>query len=328
MYNVKIANLETLHRFLNSTDSEWVDTVVTKDGVLFIQDSSEVFAVYQLPSVRGNKDTDEAFRMEKSLLKLLALEGAIEMIINTDSVELTFVGNEYRRRVIVTKRQAFVSIYASKMNVLQGVAGQSFDATKLKEVYQLSKVLHSYVEVMGDTAGVVARDGTRIFTKVSGIPEVCLTASAMNSLYNCNSLWQAYQQYVIATDGLFGVVVTQCRGSGAIDYDVVAATQRGSAAIATINFTDVLNLMPKLPQCSMSIDLRTGECVLTKNSQEYFLTVDVQDLQIVPEFDGHVQLNPKVFSDLVAKLKRTTVTLSVKKNFYQIECGDLIILCK
>lgn len=328
MYSMIVDNKSQFDVFLNSVDSEWVDVILGERGALFIQNTSEMFAVYQMQSSRSSDEVNRNFRVKKSLLKLLTVEGTLSIAVKEDTVDYTFANESVSRSVTAPKHQAYTFSFKDKLNILRTTKAQAFDASDLRRLVNISRSLHSFVEVCDGVAGVMSRGGIRIYKKVQ-IPSLSLSAKAAHALFSCKSYWYCEQNYVMAVDGHFGIVVSQCRGSGQEDYNTLIQDDSKSAAILTADFSDVLHVVSKATGAIMELDVRKGICKLSDGDIIYAINVPMHDVRVSEKFDKVVTLNTKVFTELMPKLGSVTdVVLKIKKHFCLLEVDDYIIVSK
>lgn len=328
MFRVMIDSITDFKRFLSSIDTEWVTIILTVDNSLFIENSSEMFAVYQAKTEASAGEKSRLFRFEKDILNLISLQGVMEFKVTDDSVTCTISNSTQGREVTVPLHQAFVSAFQEKLNIINSSSATAFDATVLKTIVNVSKSLHSFLEVEDGIAGVIARDGTQIYKEVKGVDNLCLSASAATALYKCDHHWFCSGRYVYALSGCFGLLVTQSRGSGIWDYDVIKEDTSGAAMIANIDIEDLLLVLQRLSKSSLEFDYRHDKFILTDSPTVYKIAVPVVEKRISEKYNKEsIPMNVSVFLNIVAKLG-SSIKLVIKKNFMQIYVGDCIIVCK
>lgn len=329
MYRIIVPDAFVFQRFLSVVETEWVVIAATKDGTLLMENTSELFAVLQLQSQRAVSDRDLLFRIKRDLLKLLVVTGTIEIDNATDNIKLTFIGgNNVRRIITIPKHQAFITAYKEKFNILSSASGKAFDAKNLYNIYSISKTLRSYTEVENGIAGVVARDGTRVYKKVAGIPDICLTTQALNALFSCDDVWYHEKNFVYAARDSFGVLVTQCRGSGLLEYNSLCNESGGSAIVTQIDFTDVFAVVLKVKCEEIVLDVRSNKCNFSAGDVFYQLPLVQQNVKVAEKHNGIVHLNTRVVINILTKLPDKVITLRVKKYFIEMTCGNLTVVCK
>ena len=327
MYSVEIKNKAVFDTFLAAVDTDWVDVVLTPKAAMFTQNVSETFAAYQMPAECSAGEPSYGFRVQKSLLKLLTVEGRINMTVSSDTVEYEFVNDVVRRTVTAPRHQSFTFQFKEKLEVLQRGKASEFNAAELKPMFNIASKLYSFVEVVNGVAGIMTRGGLRIYRKVNA-PSFCLSAKAAHSLYSCNNLWYSSQNYIYAVNGSFGIVVSQCRGSGQEDFSFLEEDDAKAAAVAIIDFTDVTVVASKLPKATISLDLRAGCCRLANGDVQYAIQTPLEDVRMNDRFNKEVPLLTKLFTDILPKMPSRKVLFRVKPYYCLAEVDGYTIVCK
>lgn len=330
MYRLTISDIGKFASFANAVDTDWITIILADAGCIFVEDSNETFAVLQLVSSRSESEKDCIFRIQKDLLKAILLEGFLEVEVQNDSIHFTMMGTQGEMRTLDTERhQAFTTAFKDKFDVIRSGSGNSFSAATLKPMISVARVLRSFVEVEDGAAGVMSRDCTMLFKEVAGIPDLCLSAQAATSLFNCNSTWYQSKNYVYTLDGSFGLLVAQSRGSGLDDYKLLKSEDTGAAVRLHVNFEDLLKLTNKVQCDSVVYDFRNGICKVDKGTTRYGTSVEQEDVRISEKYSkNEVVLNSSVFTNIIAKLRITEWKFSIKKHFCELEADDYTIICK
>lgn len=331
MYSAVMGDQCKLSQFLSATDADWVTFVCTQNGVLLIQDTSEIFAVLQLVANRSKSDSDVAFRVQKGLLKvILADMGKLEIEVHGNDGKVTFVFStgENSRTLTTEIHQAFASTYVAKMQLVSTGNENQFNAECLKKISRIGSVFTQFVEVTGGIASMMARNGTRIYAKASGVPDCCLSFRAIKSLQLCGQEWSCIKNCVVAVKDGFGIVTTQCNSTGLASYDLNEAVKCKSAAVATIDFENMLPVFGKVSEGLVSVDLRKGICAVGTNNAKFSGTVKLIDVVMSDKYEGDLELSLKVLTSIFMKLSTSKITVSVKRQFLKIDCEEITLLCK
>lgn len=329
MYSVEVGDVSKLLNVMSVADTSWVTVVGTADGVLVIADTNEIFAVLQLKSTRAKVDKDLIFRVKCDVLKNVASDGCME-IVNTDGrVNISFVNGASRKTVKIAQHQAFTTTFMDKLKVVSGSDGDgTFDASSLQKIVSIARKYASFVEVNGGVASTMDRSGVRVLRTEVCAPDICLSAKAAYALFQCSNRWQRTQNYVMAVDGNFGVLVVQSRGNAEGSYVIKNAREMKAAAISLVDLSEVFPLALKMPKSKICIDFRNSVCTFENGEEEYTVCITQENTRIADGFDGTVCVPATVFAGIVSKLCSGFCTIKVKHNLNMIECGDYTILCK
>lgn len=330
MYRIEISDVAKFTSFTNAVDTEWVTVILAEAGCIFIEDSNETFAVLQWSSNRSASEKDHVFRIQKDLLKVILLEGFLEIDVLSDSIHLEMKGSQGEIHTLDTeKHQAFTTSFRDKFDIIRSSDGVAFDAEKLKPLVAVARVLRSYVEVENGAAGVMARDGTMLFRKVGSVPDLCLSAQAASSLFNCNTIWYQCKNYVYTLKGSFGLLVAQSRGAGLDDYELLQTEDMGSAVKVHTDFEDLMKLVTKVQCDNVVYNFRKGICKIDKGNTSYGAVVGQTELRISEKYSkDEVTMNARVFTNIISKLRIWEWDFSVKKHFCELESDDYTIVCK
>lgn len=332
MHRVIVEDATQIQKVLSSTDSEWADIILLDSSVMIVSDSAEIFAILQFAANCSADARFTTFRVNKRTLSLIASTGV--MLIDAQQTDVTISFSSPNGKIRSAKfpfHPAFTASFNKKIQILSECESEFFDASEIKKMYSIAKVLKTYIEIENGMIGLVARDGTRVFQKTS-IPSLCLTTSAITALCGCSWNWRKYKTYVIATSGNnevnFGIIANMSKGSGVPEYELVEADSLGSAAIVSLNVSDVIAMLQKLPGSELQFNLRNLACTITMGETQYTLPLDISEIKISDNYDGIINPNTRLFTDVITKSGDTNVKFVVKKNFNKISCGDITILGK
>lgn len=330
MFKLQIDSEANFRRFLGTIDTDWVTVILADKTSLFVEDSNEVFAIYQVLSVVSASESATVFRLKKDILELICAEGMLEIEVSNDSVVCTMVGEKVRREVTVTRHQAFVSAFREKLGVIQDGKSKPFNALSLKSLIDVTKAMHSFVEVYDGIAGVITKDGTQVYQKTGFEENFCLSAQAASALFRCGYNWHCSKQYLYTVDGSFGVLATQCRGSGIWSYDLISGDRTGAAFVADIDIKDLVGILRHRSKSALSYNVRGSYFKIVDDSgaSVYRIMAPRENCNIADAYSkDEIPMNPRVILDVVAKIG-TTINLVIKKAFLRITVGDCIIICK
>lgn len=330
MYSLSIAAAKRFERFANAVDTDWVTIILADAGSLFVEDSNETFAVLQLKSIRSESETNHLFRVQKELLKVLLIDGQLEIDVQDSEVQFTMRGAGGCVRTLTTeKHQAFTTAFREKFDVIKSASGKVFRADDLKPMLNVAKAMYSFVEVEDGVAGVMSRSGTLVFREVPDIPNLCLSAQAASSLFACSATWYLCKNFVYTLEDSFGLLVSQSRGSGLDTYQALKTEDTGAAVKVHVDFSNLLSILLKTKGSTIEYNFRTGECKSGETGCIYGAIVNQADLQVSEKYSkSSVVLNPKVFTNIIAKLNVMEWDFKVKKHFIQLEADNYTIVCK
>lgn len=328
MYSVVVDDYSKIQKLLSIAASDWITVIANEKSCILVQETTEILAILQLRSQRSNSDADGIFRVKKELLKSMVIAGVWEFYEQADGrLNFNFTDGRIVRGVITTKYQAFSESIQKRVRLLGDGKG-GFNASVLQKVCNVSKSFSSYLSVDNGIAYSIARDGTRLFAVTDGVPSLCLSNEAVRALFQCSDVWRCTQEFVCASENGFSVIAQQSRTTGVMDCDLSEVKRQRSAAIATINFADVVPVLRHYTKGEVTINLRTAECCIKHGEDEFHFPVERSNFQIAERYDGCVPLNTKVLLDVVAKLDNACVGLKVKKYFVELDCDGFTILCK
>lgn len=330
MYRLDMSESAKFIRFAGAVDTDWITVILADTGCLFIEDSNETFAVLQFASNHSESETNHVFRVRKDMLKVILLDGYLEIDVMSDHVLFTMRGVDGDVRTLETdKHQAFTTAFKDKFDVIKSAAGTPFNAEVLKPLMSVAKVLRSYMEVEDGVAGVMSREGTMLFKEVTDVPDLCLSAQAASSLFSCNSVWYQCKNYVYTIEDSFGLLVAQSRGAGLDDYRLLQYEDTGAAVKVHTDFENLMKLVSKVQCSSIKYNFRKGFCEIGDGSPIYGAFVSQTQLRISEKYSKDaVVLNARVFTNIIAKLRIWDWDFRVKKHFCQLNTSGYTIICK
>lgn len=328
MYRIEIPDSTTLFEFLELSDSDWVNVVATEHTTQFICDSAEIFSILQYQSVRANSDTNLAFRVNKQTIKTIACSGILEITASADKINFTFMNDSTHLSAMFPYHQAFTASFNDKIKVIQQFGDDVFDASGLTYPLFIARTFKTYFEVEANTAAIIARNGTRVFYKTFGVPDLCLTVSSASALFKCSATWGKFQNYVFALDDNLCVLVNMSRGSGVPAYELIEADKAGAAAIVKFDVTEILQMAKGLPKSNIILNLRAGECKFEQGDTVFTIPFTATEMRLSDKYSGELHLNGQTLIDVLQRLPDREICVSVKQYFNKIECGNAILLEK
>lgn len=331
MYKIQLDSLVSFQNYLNSADSDWVSIYVNNNAVAFIMSTSEVATIYQAICASSEPNASELFRVKRDVLKNSIKSQVIYLESLNDRVVIKTIAQSGTLTEVNTAKHAeFLNNIQKYLVVAQRMSSNKFfNAMPLKNLMTIAKIYNSFFEVASSVGCVMSRDTTRFFSEVKGVPDLALTASGAAMLFKCNYQWSTMENYVCAKDNSFIVIVTQCRGTGAVSdyFDIITAG--GSALESTISLADVIAVATRVKEPVIDYLFRDNKCMIHSNGDIYTVSVPTQKIQIAEKFDKQsLRLNTKLVCNLLSKFATTVVHISIKKYFNIIRTDDILIVFK
>lgn len=332
MYKIQLDSLVSFQNYLNSAESDWVSLYVKNDSVAFIMSTSEVATLYYASCMSSDGASDsELFRVKRAVLKNCVKSQVIYLESLNDRVIIKTVSQAGTLTEVNTAKHAeYLNNVQRYLLVAQRMSAiQCFNAMPVKALMSIAKLYNSYLEVSTSVGCVTARDTTRVFCEVKGIPDLALTPAGASMLFKCNYQWAVMENYVCAKENSFVVIVTQCRSSGsASDYfDIISAG--GSAMESSVDFSDIVSTATRLKEPVIDYYFRDNKCEITSNDDIYTVSVPTTKMVVAEKFTTQsLRLNTKIICGLLSKLSSTTVSISIKKYFNLMRVDGMIIVFK
>lgn len=330
MYSIDLtSDFSKFKVFLNSTNSDWVNFVLTEQGAMLVQSSGEIFAVLQLRIARSANESNKVFRVDTGMLKLLAIDGFMEVSVGTD-VHIDFLDKAkvLIRSVTMPIHQAFTSTFNERLSVFSASSGGIvFDAGELSKPISIAKATGCFIEVNGGILGMSERDGTVICHDAQGIPDLCLSAVSASKLLQCSKIWGVYRNCVYAVDGNYGIIANQCRSGWSIEYRELFELADKYAAVISIDAGSLFELCKRIKSKFVKIGF-DGMCILEDADTVYSTIERVKVVECSPGFkEKDVVLSRAFVLGVVAKLG-SFIKIYICKNHLKIVAGKFRVLCR
>lgn len=328
MYRVVINDATKLEKLLTIAGSGWITMIGTADGVLMVHDSSEIFTALQLQSSRAKSDGNFIVRMQTSILKNICVGTALEITVMNDTVCLSAVNGEVRRQVKTPKHIAYTTTFADRLQIVsENEKYEIFNAGQLRKLCGVAKLFGSFIDVEGNVAGTISKSGLRIYqSDLKGLPEFSVSAKAANALFQCADEWFCKQNYLVALDKNFCVLVMQSRGNSDASYMLRSIKEQKAAMIANVHLGEAFALASKLSKSTVSFNFVNDTISVCDGDDTYLLSMRTTEKRIAEGFKDELSIPTQVLTSVVSKFGETQ-RVSIKQCVCTFESDEYCVVC-
>lgn len=332
MYSISFEDSKKFMTFLGATTSEYVDVIVSGESALFVQNTNEIFSVYQKTCSRSASAKDCAFRLRNDLLKSLATGKRLEFDVEPERITMHCIDEDDSLRYSVSTEhdEVFSSLYSSKMSLISGgERSQYFSISDLKEMQKIATVNSTSMNLDNGACGVITREGFRVYRECECQSSFGISFAGFNALRKCGSSFFEVDNYVCAVNDNFAVAVNKVRFTDNSMFFTGTSSEYGSSMIAKLKIGNLRSFIAtkKLGDGRLILDLETRTCSVTHGRMQYEIPVYLADIQKSELCKTNtIEIPVSLFKAVLNVLPYTEYVLRVKQYFVQLECDGYYIM--
>lgn len=330
MFYAKFPGYKTLNDFLSISDIDYIDVFLSGDCLRLIVNSSDVYAEYSIPVKCSSNQEDCQFRMSKKLLQFIIEDDVLEFSIVDGTVNLLIKDENESLRYSCSFLQQIVeyNVYYDKMQIVERMQFKpSFNLTNLTKVFKIASLTTGVANCSNGVVSVLMKEGPRAYYETEMPASFSLTYKAFNFLKKCSSLVMDYQDYLIASNNAFTVIVRKARLQTNEEFSILKNNKFGAQYVAEVNFSQLFRFLSKtkIQAESISISLQDEICSLEAMNVKFKIPVKLSGVKTTGVLK-EIAIPTMVLNKVLMGIGSSMFKLRVTKTFIQMTAENFYVV--